>query len=146
MHPTNHKRRSCMSGPRIFPMKWIKTCFGSTMSKGCFSPVIAIHYSERFEVDEICEALANAHPRRLFHATRNVRSNRFRKATNKSRFYTYSFSPSNSFEMTKMQKINLFQSRPLPSLGLATFAFFFDNFKPLFEKILDPPLIMDMAV
>ena len=30
--------------------------------------VIAMHYPERFEVDEICEAFVKAHPRRLFQA------------------------------------------------------------------------------
>ena len=31
--------------------------------------IIAVHYLERFEVDEICEAFEKAHPRRLFKAT-----------------------------------------------------------------------------
>lgn len=31
--------------------------------------VIARHYPERFEVDEICDAFVKAHPRRLFQAT-----------------------------------------------------------------------------
>ena len=28
--------------------------------------IIAVHYPERFEVDEICEAFVKAHPKRLF--------------------------------------------------------------------------------
>ena len=41
------------------------------MSEERFSDlaVIAMHYPERFEVDEICEVFVNAHPRRLFQAT-----------------------------------------------------------------------------
>ena len=31
--------------------------------------VIAMHYPERFEVEEICETFVKAHPRRLFQAT-----------------------------------------------------------------------------
>ena len=31
--------------------------------------IIAVHYPERFEVDEICEAFVKAHPRSLFKAT-----------------------------------------------------------------------------
>ena len=52
-------------------MKRIKTCTRSTMSEERFSDlaVIAMHYPERFEVDEICEAFVKAHPRRLFQAT-----------------------------------------------------------------------------
>ena len=51
-------------------MKRIKTCTRSTMSEERFSDlaVIAMHYPERFEVDEICEAFVKAHPRRLFQA------------------------------------------------------------------------------
>ena len=30
--------------------------------------IIAVHYPERFEVDEICEAFVKAHPGRLFKA------------------------------------------------------------------------------
>ena len=30
--------------------------------------IIAVHYPERFEVDEICEAFVKAHPRSLFKA------------------------------------------------------------------------------
>ena len=49
-------------------MKRIKTYTRSTMSEGRFSDlaVIAMHYPERFEVDEICEAFVKAHPRGLF--------------------------------------------------------------------------------
>ena len=38
-------------------MKWIKTCSRSTVLEACFSDlaVIAMYYSERFEVDEICQ-------------------------------------------------------------------------------------------
>ena len=52
-------------------MKRIKTCTRSTMSEERFSDlaVIAMHYPERFEVDEICEAFVKAHPRRPFQAT-----------------------------------------------------------------------------
>ena len=52
-------------------MKQTKTCTRSMMSEERFSDlaVIAIHYPERFEVDEICEAFVKAHPRRLFPAT-----------------------------------------------------------------------------
>ena len=52
-------------------MKRIKTCTRSTMSEERFSDlaVIAMHYPERFEVDEICEAFVKAHPRRLFQAS-----------------------------------------------------------------------------
>ena len=52
-------------------MKRIKTCTRSTMSEERFSDlaVIAMHYPERFEVDEICDAFVKAHPRRLFQAT-----------------------------------------------------------------------------
>ena len=52
-------------------MKRIKTCTRSTMSEERFSDlaVIAMHYPERFQVDEICEAFVKAHPRRLFQAT-----------------------------------------------------------------------------
>lgn len=52
-------------------MKRIKTCTRSTMSEERFSDlaVITMHYPERFEVDEICDAFAKAHPRRLFQAT-----------------------------------------------------------------------------
>ena len=52
-------------------MKRIKTCTRSTMSEERFSDlaVIAMHYPERFEVDEICETFVKAHPRRLFQAT-----------------------------------------------------------------------------
>ncbi|CAH3105921.1 unnamed protein product [Pocillopora meandrina] len=31
--------------------------------------IIAVHYPERFEVDEICKAFVKAHPKRLFQAT-----------------------------------------------------------------------------
>ena len=52
-------------------MKRIKTCTKSTMCEERFSAlaIIAIHYPKRFEVDEICEAFAKAHPGRLFQAT-----------------------------------------------------------------------------
>ena len=52
-------------------MKRIKTCARSTMCEERFSDlaIIAVHYPERFEVDEICEAFVKAHPRRLFKAT-----------------------------------------------------------------------------
>ena len=52
-------------------MKRIKTCTRSTMSEERFSDlaVIAMPYPERFEVDEICDAFAKVHPRRLFQAT-----------------------------------------------------------------------------
>ena len=52
-------------------IKRIKTCTRSTMSEERFSDlvVIAMHYSKRFEVDEICEAFVKAHPRKLFQAT-----------------------------------------------------------------------------
>ena len=51
--------------------KRIKTCTRSTMCEECFSnlAIIAVHYPERFEVDEICEAFVKAHPKRLFQAT-----------------------------------------------------------------------------
>ena len=51
-------------------MKRIKTYSRSRMSEERFSDlaVIAMHYSERFEVDEICQAFVKAHPRRLFQA------------------------------------------------------------------------------
>ena len=46
-------------------MKRIKTCIRATMSEAYSSDlaVIAMHYPERFEVDEVCEAFAKAHPR-----------------------------------------------------------------------------------
>jgi len=52
-------------------MKRIKTCTRSTMPEERFSDlaVIAMHYHERFEVDEICKAFVKAHPGRLFQAT-----------------------------------------------------------------------------
>ena len=52
-------------------MKRIKTCTRSTMCEERFSDlaIIAVYYPERFEVDEICEAFAKAHPGRLFQAT-----------------------------------------------------------------------------
>ena len=52
-------------------MKRIKTCTRSTLSEERFSDiaVIAIHYPERFKVDEICETFVKAHPRRLSQAT-----------------------------------------------------------------------------
>ena len=52
-------------------MKRIKTCTRSTMCEERFSDlaIIAMHYPERFEVDEICEAFVKAHPRRLFQIT-----------------------------------------------------------------------------
>ena len=52
-------------------MKWIKTCTRSTMCEERFSEIaiIAVHYPERFEIDEISEAYVKAHPRRLFQAT-----------------------------------------------------------------------------
>ena len=52
-------------------MKRIKTCTRSTMCEERFSDlaIIAVHYPERFEVDEMCEAFVKAHPRRLFQAT-----------------------------------------------------------------------------
>ena len=45
-------------------MKRIKTCTRSTMSEERFSDlaVIAMHYPERFEENEICEAFVKAHP------------------------------------------------------------------------------------
>ena len=51
-------------------MKRIKTCTRSMMSEERFSDlaVITMHYPERFEVDEICDAFVKAHPRRLFQA------------------------------------------------------------------------------
>ena len=47
------------------------TCTRSTMCEERFSDlaIIAVHYPERFEVDEICEAFVKAHPRSLFKAT-----------------------------------------------------------------------------
>ena len=52
-------------------MKRIKTCTRSTMSEVYSSDlaVIAMHYPERFEVEEVCEAFVKAHPRRLFQVT-----------------------------------------------------------------------------
>ena len=52
-------------------MKRIKTCTRLTMCEEHFSDlaIIAMHYPERFEVDEICEAFVKANPRRLFQAT-----------------------------------------------------------------------------
>ena len=52
-------------------MKWIKTSTRSMIYEESFSAlvIIAVHYPERFEVDEICEAFVKAHPRRLFKAT-----------------------------------------------------------------------------
>ena len=52
-------------------MKRIKTCTRSMMSEERFSDlaVIAMHYPERFSVNEICEAFVKAHTRRLFQAT-----------------------------------------------------------------------------
>ena len=52
-------------------MTRIKTCTRSTISEEHFShlAVIAVHYPERFEVDEICEAFVKAHPRILFQTT-----------------------------------------------------------------------------
>ena len=48
-------------------MKRIKTRTRSTMSEEHFSDVavIAMHYPERFKVDEICEAFVKVHHRRL---------------------------------------------------------------------------------
>jgi len=63
---------SSAEAERSFPlMKKIKACTRLTMSEERFSDlaVIAMHYPERFEVDEICEAFTKAHPRRLFQAT-----------------------------------------------------------------------------
>ena len=52
-------------------MERIKTCTRSTISEERFSDlaIIAMHYPERFEDDEICMAFVKAHPRRLFQAT-----------------------------------------------------------------------------
>ena len=52
-------------------MKRIKTCTRSAMCEERFPDlaIIAVHYPERFEVDEMCEASVKAHPRRLFQAT-----------------------------------------------------------------------------
>ena len=52
-------------------MKRIKMCIRSTKCEERFSDlaIIAVHYPERFEVDEMCEAFVKAHPRRLFQAT-----------------------------------------------------------------------------
>ena len=52
-------------------MKRIKTCTRSTMCKERFSylAIVAVHYPERFEVNEICDAIIKAHPRRLLQAT-----------------------------------------------------------------------------
>ena len=52
-------------------VKRTKTCTRSMMSEERFSdlPVIAMHYPEIFEVDEICEASLKGHPRLLFQAT-----------------------------------------------------------------------------
>ena len=51
-------------------VKRIKTYSRSTMSEERFSDlaVIAMYYSEIFDVDEICQAFVKAHPRRLFQA------------------------------------------------------------------------------
>ena len=51
-------------------VKRMKTYSRSTMSEERFSDlaVIAMYYSERFDVDEICQAFVKAHPRRLFQA------------------------------------------------------------------------------
>ena len=51
-------------------MKWIKTSTRSMIYEESFSDlaIIAVHYPERFEVDEICEAFVKAHPRSLFKA------------------------------------------------------------------------------
>ena len=55
-------------------MKWIKNCSRSTMLKERLSDlaVIAIYYSERFEVEEICQAFVKDHPRRLFQASASL--------------------------------------------------------------------------
>ena len=52
-------------------MKRIKTCTRTAMCEERFPDlaIIAVHYPERFEVDEMCEAFVKAHPRRLFQAT-----------------------------------------------------------------------------
>ena len=52
-------------------MKRIKTCTRSAMCEERFPDlaIIAVHYPEGFEVDEMCEAFVKAHPRRLFQAT-----------------------------------------------------------------------------
>ena len=34
-----------------------------------YHAVIAMHYPQKFKVDEVCEAFVKAHPRRLFQAT-----------------------------------------------------------------------------
>ena len=52
-------------------MKRIKTCTRSTMCEERFPDlaIIAMHYPERLEVDEIFQAFVKAHPRRLSQAT-----------------------------------------------------------------------------
>ena len=52
-------------------MKRIKMCIRSTKCEERFSDlaIIAVHYPERFELDEMCEAFVKAHPRRLLQAT-----------------------------------------------------------------------------
>ena len=42
------------------------------MCEDRFSPVLATHFSERIEVDEICDAFVKARPRRPFLAIRTV--------------------------------------------------------------------------
>ena len=51
--------------------KRIKTCTRSTICEERFLNLafIAMHYPERFKVNEICKAFLRAHPRRLFQAT-----------------------------------------------------------------------------
>ena len=62
----------CVEAERSFSlMKRIKTCTRSTMCEERFSDlaIVAVHYPEGFEVNEICDAIIKAHPRRLLQAT-----------------------------------------------------------------------------
>ena len=52
-------------------MKRIKTCTRSIMTEQRLSDlaIIAVHYSERIPVEEVCKAFIQEHPRRLFQAS-----------------------------------------------------------------------------
>lgn len=52
-------------------MNRIKTCTRSIMTEQRLSDltIIAVHYSERIPVEEVCKAFIQEHPRRLFQAS-----------------------------------------------------------------------------
>eukprot|EP00731_Ephydatia_muelleri_P027602 Em0019g475a len=63
---------ACAEAERSFSlMKRIKTCTRSIMTEQRLSDlaIIAVHYSERIPVEEVCKAFIQEHPRRLFQAS-----------------------------------------------------------------------------